>query len=276
MRVVPLFLVAAALVACGGPSGRHLTAAEYLQLERASQPAHEPDLDGVDDPSAGASVNPTDVDPAGTPTPAVERAPAARAVATPGATAPANAAPASPSALARQLDEVRARLRLLGVEHELALEETRLAGQRAERELRHVREDLAHFEARQLQQLLDEDAMQLAEADDELAELREELEQLEALYGALEPQGIEAELLERLRRRVERAAQRRELVAERSRDLRQRGLPRQLEVLRAAVEEAEFQATAVRRRADAEAEQRELELTRLADDERRLSVLVEG
>lgn len=124
-----------------------------------------------------------------------------------------------------ELEQRRARTAL---EHQSAEAQEAVALAQAERDLRLASEDLARWRAEERPRRLAEDALDLQQSADGLLETREELAQLEMMYSASELGDATAEIvLNRTRRRLQRAEERHGLRERRSAELREVTLPRE-------------------------------------------------
>ncbi|MCB9897536.1 MAG: hypothetical protein H6825_06000 [Planctomycetes bacterium] len=248
--IVSLTLVVLALPGCGGPSGRRLTADEYVKEQQDAARAASPATSGTaafDALQAGDGTS---------------------------GTATSEAAPATTSAreeLEFALSDLLARKERLALEHAVASDEAALAIASSERALRHASEDLEHFQSVEVQRILLEDSLELAEVRDQKAALAAELAELERLYGGpgIQAPGAQA-MLDRARRDLERAEERLTLREARSTDLRDRELPRRIEDLAAAVAAATTAHESATRLAQAGTLQRTSERVQLERDETRL------
>jgi hypothetical protein len=261
----------------------------------------------------GTAISPADLQ-------RMERADAARGAAPAGAADPASPAPAAKSAVShsgetltaerakqrndlddrrmklarRREDQARNQGELEAKRSRIALEQSNsgasegMAVQQAERDRRVANEDLQRFLEVEKARRLAEDALDVSRAQDGLLETREELAQLEMMYSESSLGDATAEIvLNRTRRRLQRAEEGFRLRSERSDELKQVTLPRDQQKLElelaaktvalensqrtrdagrlqreAALRDLDFEARKLQR----EAEDIELEDTRLQQD----------
>ncbi len=227
------------LVACGGPSGQRLSAGEYRELERR-QAAQQPG------PATArqAEEQRRDLD---------ERS--------------------------RKLDERRAdhahevaqlaaRRATTELAHAVAVADEELALAAAQRALRLARDDTAHFKAVVQPRRLQSTALDLQASEDRLLETREELAQLELMYGESELGDATAEIvLQRTRRRLKLAEMRHKLREAEAVELEERTLPRELEDLQTTLHEKEVALENCRRGQEKARMERESALRDLAHQE---------
>jgi hypothetical protein len=166
-----------------------------------------------------------------------------------------------------ELDQRRRRTEL---EHQNASAQEAVSLEQAERELRQAGEDLVRFRAEERPRRLAEDALDLQQSSDALLETREELAQLEMMYAGSELGDATAEIvLNRTRRRLQRAEERHALREQRSAEFRSVTLPRD-EESRAAAERAKAVALEnVRRGQEKDRLQRDAALRDLEFDARK-------
>jgi hypothetical protein len=127
----------------------------------------------------------------------------------------------------------------LEVQHAAARAEEQLALRQVEHAHAVAVEDLERFVAVVRDRRLREDALELQAVADMLLETREELAQLELMYGDDELGDATAEIvLERTRRRLRRAEERHALAQQESTELREVSLPREERELELALEAA--------------------------------------
>jgi len=129
---------------------------------------------------------------------------------------------------ARSTFELEQRRRRTELEQQSAVAQEAVALAQAERELRLASEDLQRFRAEERPRRLAEDALDLQQSADGLLETREELAQLEMMYEGSELGDATAEIvLNRTRRRLQRAEERHALRERRSAEVREVTLPRE-------------------------------------------------
>jgi hypothetical protein len=183
---------------------------------------------------------------------------------------------------ARSAFELAQRRRRTELEHQSAAAQEAVSLEQAERELRQASEDLARFRAEERPRRLAEDALDLQQSSDGLLETREELAQLEMMYSGAELGDATAEIvLNRTRRRLQRAEERHALRERRSAEFRAVALPRDeesrvasarakavaLENVRRNQEKEHLQREAALRDLDFDARKQEREVADLARDE---------
>jgi hypothetical protein len=263
-RHVVWFVVAglAALLGCTGPSGQRVSGAEYQELERErSGLAAEGEAEG----GGAREERRRELD-------ARSRELAGR----------------REDAAHDAAEQLATRLRL-DLDHASALAEEHLELARAQRELAMAQDDLGHFEREGRQRRLDASALELQAAKDDLLETREELAQLELMYGASQLGDATAEIVvQRTKRRLLLSELQHGLAERAARELAERTLPREHELLNAEVIEKQVALSNLQRRIERQAmeraaalralehevrvtarEQRELEeLQRLLDNDR--------
>lgn len=158
------------------------------------------------------------------------------------------------------------------LEHQSAQAKEALARARAQHAVNNASAELADFREVVRERRLRQDALELTAAHDRLLETREELAQLELMYGDDELGDATAEIvLQRTRRRLARAEEQHRLTQMQSAELRERTLPREEQDLVVALEAAEVElANADRAAAAGEharaVERRELDRKALALD----------
>lgn len=179
----------------------------------------------------------------------------------------------------RKLDEQRAehahdvanlasRLKVLEIEQTMAAAEETISLSRAEREVRIAQDDLSHFQVVASERRLREAELNLQASTDRLLDTREELAQLELMYGASELGDATAEIvLERTRRRLMLAELRHKLTEQEVGELETRRLPRELEDLKAAMLEKTVALANAKRRLEKQALEREIARRDLAYEE---------
>lgn len=172
---------------------------------------------------------------------------------------------------ARNAFELDQRRRRAELEHASAAAQEAVSLEQAEREQRQASEDLARFRAEERPRRLAEDALDLQQSSDGLLETREELAQLEMMYSGAELGDATAEIvLNRTRRRLQRAEERHALRERRSAEFRAVTLARD-EESRVASERAKSVALDnVRRQQEKERLQREAAQRDLDFDARKL------
>lgn len=254
LRGASLVVCATLLVAaCGGPAGRRLTASEYLAEQARDDAAAYPTFGRAPDEdeaySAGSSSASRIPD---APAPFVTRA-----------------------ELEFQLAERLAQREWMSLEHAAAVDEAALERTQAERALRRAAEDLEHFKTVEVEHLLQEDRLRLAEERDVVAGLSDELAELERLYGGDSGIPGASTAIGRGRRALETAREHLALLESRSLDLRERSLPRRIEDLAAAVDAAQVAWQSLQRRHEADELQRVAERARWARDEAALRARLE-
>ncbi len=222
VRVLLLGLGLAA-VACSGPSGRTITPTELARLEAQAPRAGSA-------PAAATGTQLMARDSAGSPSTSSER---------PGAEAgePVSRDDIDERAVKlqrRREDHVHALEKLdrtriqVDLEQEIAEANEQLALDGATHEHAQAREALEHFMGVERDLRLRQSSLELRAAADGLLETREELAQLEMMYGASDLGDATAEIvLLRTRRRLERAELRHRLSEERHAELRDVVLPRE-------------------------------------------------
>jgi hypothetical protein len=133
---------------------------------------------------------------------------------------------------ARNQEELESKRERNALDHASAEASEAIDLEKAERELRLAQEDLQHFVDVEMPRRLAEDALGLRGSYDNLLETREELAQLEMMYGeSTLGDATEEIVLNRSRRRLERAEESYRLREERSLEVRERSLPREREKL---------------------------------------------
>lgn len=169
------------------------------------------------------------------------------------------------------------RLSSLTLEQESQMASEAVAIAKAESEHRIAVEDLAHYvEVEQVRRLAEE-ALSMQGSSDRLLETREELAQLEMMYGESGLGDATAEIvLSRTRRRLARAEEGHRLRAERSEELVSIEIPREIEERELAVSSAEVELANARRKAErghldraaavTKLEKEQIELDREAED----------
>ncbi len=235
-------LALAALPACLGPSGQSLSASEYREMER---------LTAAREPSASS----------------VEGAEKARR---------------SLDDRSRQLDDRRAdhshntaslagRVTRTDLEHATALADETLALSAAQRELVLAQEDLAHFKTVLMDRRIRASELTLQSSEHGLLETREELAQLELMYGASELGDSTAEIvLERTRRRLMLSELRHKLRVQEAAELKSRTLPRELAKLKTALVQKTVANENTKRRLDRQAMERAAATRDLEHEQRKL------
>jgi hypothetical protein len=176
---------------------------------------------------------------------------------------------------------------VLEVEQTMALADENVALAKAQRELRVTTEDLTHFQVVEMDRRLRASDLDLQSSNDRLLETREELAQLELMYGASELGDATAEIVvERTRRRLLLAEMRHKMREQAAGELRRRTLPRELEVLETALVEKTVAMQNTKRRLEKQALERdkarrdlehdlaksERETAAIAEDDRLLAV----
>ncbi len=140
----------------------------------------------------------------------------------------------------------------------------------AELGLRHAQEDLVHFQSEGKQKRREEVSLELREAADALADTREELAQLELMYGNELGDATAEIVLERTRRRLELAELRHGLAQEGFVELDAREFPRKEEELESAVVNAQVALENARREAEASTLEHNAKLRAVLVEERAL------
>jgi|GEM_PF-1910498 len=172
---------------------------------------------------------------------------------------------------ARGAFELEQRRRRTLLEQESAVAQEAVALEAADRERRQAAEDLQRWRAEERPRREAEDALDLQVSADNLLETAEELKQLEMMYSTSELGDATAEIvLNRSRRRLQRAEERHHLRERRSDELRTVTLPRE-EASRLATDRAKAVALDnVRRTQDKERLAREAALRDLDFEARKL------
>jgi len=242
-RVAWLFaLCCSSLPACSGPGGQHVTGAELRELERERSGAMAA-ADGV----------------SGGPREERRRELDARSRELAGRREDSEFEAAEQAARRARLD----------LEHASALAEEHLALAQAQRELARAQDDQAFFETEGRQRRLDASALELQSARDDLLETREELAQLELMYGASQLGDSTAEIVvQRTQRRLLLAELRVGLQERAARELAERTLPRELEDFVAEVVEKQVALGNLERRLERQAMERAAELRALEHEVR--------
>jgi hypothetical protein len=244
MRLLVLSGLLVTCAACTSIDGQRMSASEY-----ARAPAPQPDPTKPGRPR---------VDPAGPPGRLLVPASAAgsslpSAAGVPGAAGASSAAASADELLgeknaldkrvidlgrrredlARNLSELEQKRQRTQLEHQSAEADEALALERAQLEHRNATQDLEHFLADEKPLRLAEDALGIQASWDGLLETREEMVQLEMMYGDADLGDATAEIqLNRTRRRLQRAEESHRLREIRSEDLKVVTLPREEERLR--------------------------------------------
>ena len=144
------------------------------------------------------------------------------------------------------------RLAAMRLEHETAEAQEALAQMQAQNDRDAAAQDLERFRKVVRDRRLREDELELQRVHDHLLETREELAQLELMYGDDELGDATAEIvLQRTRRRLTRAEEQHHIAREKSAELREVTLPREERELALALELA--QAELVNAQRDARA-----------------------
>ncbi|MDG2149785.1 MAG: hypothetical protein P8N09_09695 [Planctomycetota bacterium] len=179
----------------------------------------------------------------------------------------------------RKLDEQRAehahevaklasRLTVLEIDQAMAAAEETIDLARAEREVQIAQDDLSHFQVIESERRLRRGELTLQASMDRLLDTREELAQLELMYGASELGDATAEIvLERTRRGLMLAELRYKLTEQEVGELETRELPRELEELKAAMLEKTVALANAKRRLEKDALKREIARSDLAYEE---------
>lgn len=158
---------------------------------------------------------------------------------------------------AHLLAGLAARAQILEVEQAMAVAEENIQLAKAEREVRRAQEELSHFQIVESERRLRRKELDLQASSDRLLETREELAQLELMYGASELGDATAEIVvERTRRRLLLAELRHKLAEQELAELQSRTLPRELEDLEAAMLEKTVALQNVTRRLEKQALER--------------------
>jgi len=224
-----LLLGATLLTACAGPSGQKVSASEYRELERQA---------ASDQAGAGGGAN----------FESKRRALDERS---------------------RKLDERKADLAHAtlalaskraetALEHAIALSTESVDLARSQRELLLAQEDLTYFTSEDRKRRLERDRLEVQSSGDRLRETREELAQLEMMYGESQLGDATAEIVvERTRRRLLLAEMRHALRELESKELAERTLPRQLKELEAKLLEKQVAQENTKRRLEKQALGRE-------------------
>lgn len=159
---------------------------------------------------------------------------------------------------AHQEANLAARRAVLEVDHSMALADEKITLEAAERDVRLAQEDLSHFQVVESERRVRRSMLNLQSSSDRLLETREELAQLELMYGASQLGDATAEIVvERTRRRLMLTELRHKLVEQEAAELETRTLPRELEALEVAMLQKTVALQNVRRRQEKDAVQRE-------------------
>jgi hypothetical protein len=263
-----ILLCAAALFAsaCSSPQGTYVTGAELAERERAAAGAPQPGT------AAMAALAARD-----------------RSGLSPERQAQRDAFDGRAIALsrrredqARSASELEQRRTRTAIEQATAIASEDVARRQAERDQRVAAEDSRHFEEVEEARRLAESALELRGSSDNLLEAREELAQLEMMYGESDLGDATAEIvLNRTRRRLQRAEDGHRLREQRAAELRTITLPRDrerlalelnaktiaLENARRTAEQGRMQREQVLRDLEFEARKQARELEDIARDE---------
>lgn len=205
-----VLFVCALLPACLGPSGTEMSAAEYAEWE-ASQRVTE--LPSAPPQQEGPSAEELD-----------ERA---------------DELAMEQLELDHALEQLERDRELAALRRGLAVDEARQALSRARTTLSTAQAELQFFTAVGQARALDALALELQRAEDSLLETREELAQLELMYGQDLGEATAEIVLSRTRRRVARAEERLRLEQLEARHVREVELPARLVALTQAVTDGE-------------------------------------
>lgn len=243
--VLPCLLASFAF-ACGAPRGRVVTPADLPELDRAADLAVAPALP----PGAAVTDGLTDAL-------AKERHDLDRK---------ALSIARRREDLARDAAELGNRATRTQIEHESALASEAVERARAQRELRIAQDDLVHFDEVELARRQAETELELRGSADGLRETREELAQLEMMYGDAALGDATAEIvLERTRRRLQRAEEGHRLREARAAERRTIEWPRERERLALELQSKQVALENAERAAAKAALQRAAALAELED-----------
>jgi hypothetical protein len=154
------------------------------------------------------------------------------------------------------------------LEHQSDMAAESISVAKAERGHRIATEDLMHFVEVEQARRLAEDVLSIQGSADRLLETREELAQLEMMYGESGLGDATAEIvLNRTRRRLSRAEEGHRLRVERSAELVSIEIPREIEELQLAVRAAGVELENARRKAERGALERTADLADLEDEQ---------
>lgn len=213
-----LVLVTVLSCACSGPAGKQLTAGEYAEIEREESAAVAASATDVDRESLDDRVALDD-----------------------------RAAQLTRERLEADFHqaELEARRARMDIAHTGAEADQALAVSQAQERLITARAVHLFFTQVEQSLLKAEDALNIRRAEDSLLETREELAQLELMYGP-DPTEATAEIVvARTRRRVVNAEERLRLAGLRSRRLSEVDLPKQLHELTLGLQSAEAKVVGV-------------------------------
>jgi hypothetical protein len=160
---------------------------------------------------------------------------------------------------ARATSELEQRRARVAIEHAVALASEEVTLRQAERDERVATEDARRFDEVDEKRRLAESALELRGSSDNLLETREELAQLEMMYKESDLGDATAEIvLNRTRRRLQRAEEGHQLREQRAADLRTITLPREREKLALELKAKTVALENARRQAEQGRMQREL------------------